>query len=73
MFQPAGVIVDQMGNIYVSNERSHQIKRWSPGAIEGTTIVGENAGGGGPAQFRFPRDLSFDRQSNLYVTDINND
>ncbi|CAF1203343.1 unnamed protein product [Adineta steineri] len=73
MFQPVGVIVDQMGSIYVSNVGSHQIKRWSPGAIEGTTIVGENEGGSGPTQLRFPQDLSFDRQGNLYVADINND
>ncbi|CAF4295391.1 unnamed protein product [Adineta steineri] len=42
--------IDHMGNIYVSNENSHQIMRWSPGAIEGTPIVGEIRSGSGPTR-----------------------
>ncbi|CAF1386868.1 unnamed protein product [Adineta steineri] len=42
--------IDHMSNIYVSNENSHQIMRRSPGAREGTPIVGEIQSGSGPTR-----------------------
>ncbi|CAF1295398.1 unnamed protein product [Adineta steineri] len=62
-----------MGNIYMSNVGSHQITRWSPGAIKGAPVVGEKNMGSGSTQLSYPYDLSFDRQGNLYVVDILND
>ncbi|CAF4755981.1 unnamed protein product, partial [Rotaria sp. Silwood2] len=42
------------------------------GAKQGTVIVGGNGWGQGANQFKYLRGLSFDRQGNLYVADLNN-
>jgi hypothetical protein len=42
---------------------------WSQGANEGTIVVGGNEYGQQSNQFSYPRNLSFDRQGNLYVVD----
>jgi hypothetical protein len=46
--------------------------RWCKGASQGNVIVGGNGEGEQANQFRYPGDLSFDRQGNLYVTDYYN-
>ncbi|CAF1031891.1 unnamed protein product [Adineta steineri] len=42
------------------------------GSCEGSIVVGENGKGAKPNQFRYPTDLSFDVQGNLYVVDHGN-
>ncbi|CAF1204071.1 unnamed protein product [Adineta steineri] len=74
LMKPLGVIVDHMGNIYVSMSTTgnNQITRWSPGATEGVPVVGEKELGIGSTQLQNPKDLSFDRDGNLYVVDTEN-
>ncbi|CAF0955126.1 unnamed protein product [Adineta steineri] len=67
-----GVVVDCMGNIYVSHALTCQITRWLPGAIFNGTIAGGQGCGKGTRQLFIPQDLSFDRQGNLYVVDTIN-
>jgi DNA-binding beta-propeller fold protein YncE len=66
---PQGVIVDQVGQIYVADWGNHRVMCWSQGANEGTIVVGGNEYGQQSNQFSYPRNLSFDRQGNLYVVD----
>jgi DNA-binding beta-propeller fold protein YncE len=66
---PHGIIVDQLGSIYVADCWNHRVMRWLKGAKEGTIVVGGNGQGEQPNQFGCPVDLSFDRQNNLYVVD----
>jgi sugar lactone lactonase YvrE len=71
---PNGVVVDQLGTVYVADNGNHRIVRWRKGATQGSVIVGENGGGGGQSnQLYRPDGLSFDRNGNLYVVEYGND
>jgi DNA-binding beta-propeller fold protein YncE len=41
-------------------------------AKEGSVVGGGNERGKQPNQFRYPQNLSFDRENNLYVIDCRN-
>ncbi|CAF1239688.1 unnamed protein product [Adineta steineri] len=73
LIHPIGMIVDHIGNIYMSDVRNSQITRWSPGTIEGVPVVGEKKDESKPMEISYLYDLSFDRQGNLYVVDTGND
>jgi DNA-binding beta-propeller fold protein YncE len=66
---PRGVIVDQLGQIYVADGGNDRVVRWCKGAKEGTIVVGGNGKEEQSNQFNYPTDLSFDRQGNFYVVD----
>ena len=70
---PLGVVVDQLGTVYVADEGNDRIMRWPKGATQGSVIVGGNGGGGQSNQLNGPFGLSFDRHGNLYVVDCGND
>jgi DNA-binding beta-propeller fold protein YncE len=72
LFNPIGVTVDQMGNIYVADSCNNRIMCWLKGSKEGRILVGGNGCGEQPNQFDYLRGLSFDRQGNLYVADRDN-
>jgi sugar lactone lactonase YvrE len=55
---PYGVIVDQLGTVYIVDCNNNRLMRWPKGAIEGSVKAN---------QFHSPCDLSFDRQNSLYV------
>jgi sugar lactone lactonase YvrE len=65
LLNPHGVIVDRQGTVYVSDLGNHRVMRWSPGANEGTVVVGGNGEGEQANQFNYPCGLSFDDQHNL--------
>jgi DNA-binding beta-propeller fold protein YncE len=67
-----GVVVDQLGTVYVAEEENHSIMRWVKGATHGSVIVGGNGRGGQSNQLTEPGGLSFDRHGNLYVVDSGN-
>ena len=69
---PLGVIVDQLGTVYVADCGNARIMRWSKGATQGSVIVGGNGGGSQSNQLNGPVGLSFDRHGNLYVVDCGN-
>ena len=69
---PRGVIVDQLGTVYVADCNNHRIMRWCKGATQGSVVVGGNGQGEQPNQLYYPLGLSFDRQGNLYVVDHGN-
>jgi len=69
---PQGVIVDQLGSVYVADYGNDRITRWSKGATQGSVIVGGNGEGSQSNQLNSPVGLSFDRHGNLYVADNGN-
>ncbi|CAF0719678.1 unnamed protein product [Adineta steineri] len=69
---PRGVVVDQLGNVYVVEQVNSRVVRWSKGATQGSIIVGNTNSGAEANQLSSPLYLSFDRQGNLYVADSSN-
>ncbi|CAF2712728.1 unnamed protein product, partial [Rotaria sp. Silwood2] len=69
---PQGVVVDQLGTVYVADARNDRIMRWPKGATQGSVIVGGNGRGEQSNQLNWPFGLSFDRHGNLYVVDCGN-
>ncbi|CAF5104029.1 unnamed protein product, partial [Rotaria sp. Silwood1] len=67
-----GVVVDQLGTVYVADLGNDRIMRWPKGATQGSGIVGGNCSGGQSNQLNGPVSLSFDRRGNLYVVDYGN-
>ncbi len=70
---PQGLVVDQLGTIYVADRENDRIVRWLKGTTKGSVVVGGNGVGEEPNQLHDPFSLSFDRFGNLYVTDREND
>jgi streptogramin lyase len=66
---PYGVVVDQLGTVYVADYTNQRVMRWPKGATQGSVVVGGNGGGGAANKFSGPLYVSVDRQGNLYVTD----
>lgn len=74
---PTGLARDAAGNLYVACQNSHVIQVVTPaGAVSvfaGTLDVSGSADGTGTgASFFSPAQLAFDRDGNLYVTDVGN-
>jgi sugar lactone lactonase YvrE len=72
LYYPNGVVVDQLGTVYVAEGGNARIMRWVKGATQGSVIVGGNGKGGQSNQLNGPVGLSFDRHGNLYVIDWRN-
>jgi len=75
--RPEGIVVDtKTGDLYVTEESNHRIRRISPtgrvSTLAGNEINGDADGIGGAAQFHFPRGITIDAEGNLYVADSGN-
>src|SRR5262249_18800297 len=66
---PAGVAVDQQGNVFVSELLNHRIQKLSP---TGQAVAQWGTYGDAPGQFRDPTGLAFDGSGNLFVADRTN-
>ena len=69
LYNPMGLLVNEVGDIYVADCINHRIMCWPFGSEEGQLVVGGNGQGEGSNQFRYPTGLSFDVENNLYVVD----
>ncbi|CAF4264876.1 unnamed protein product [Adineta steineri] len=71
---PNAVIVDNNGYIYVADGNNDRIVKWTTNYTAGGICVVGCTGSTGVAnnQFNGVRDLKFDMQGNLYVTDQQN-
>ena len=76
---PAGVAVDNSGNIYVADSGNNRVRRISPTGVI-TTFAGTGtatfSGDGGPAtnaDLQTPRGVAVDASGNLYIADKYND
>ncbi|CAF3381964.1 unnamed protein product, partial [Rotaria sp. Silwood2] len=73
LYYPQGVVVDQLGTVYVADCGNDRIMRWPKEATQGSVIVGGNGKGEQSNQLNWPIGLSSDRHGNLYVIDCGND
>jgi len=72
---PRGVVVDALGNLYISNEGSGHVRKVAPNGVI-STVAGNGAygtsGDGGPgaaAALSYPGGLAVDSVGNLYISD----
>ncbi|MGI9545534.1 MAG: sterol desaturase family protein, partial [Cyclobacteriaceae bacterium] len=73
---PRGIVVDKLGNLYLSDFRNHSIRKISPDGqvvtFAGNGTAGDANGIGVAAQFNGPWGLAIDIHGNLYVADTDN-
>lgn len=71
---PFGVCVDGAGNVFVTDQNNHTIRKITPAGVV-TTFAGQVGvpnvinGTGTAAAFNYPRGICIDAVGNLYVTD----
>ncbi len=77
---PARLVADAIGNIYVADTNNHAIRKITPGGVV-TTLAGSLAvsgnsnstdGTGATARFNFPRGILLQADGSLLVVDTNN-
>ncbi|HXB11739.1 MAG TPA: T9SS type A sorting domain-containing protein [Bacteroidia bacterium] len=76
---PAGVAVDDSGNVYLSDCNNQRVRKISKATgfintVAGNGTIGYSGDGGSAtaAEFAYPYGLNVDASGNLYVPDINN-
>jgi len=74
-YQPEGVAVDSLGNVYVADTANHMIRKITAGVVStlaGNTNSGSANGSGTNALFNAPQAVSVDTTGNIYVADTGN-
>jgi hypothetical protein len=64
--------MDINGNLYVSDSKRIEVRRWKRGEMNGTLITGGNGNGGQLNQLSCPTFIFVDGNESLYVSDMNN-
>ena len=72
---PYGVAVDNLGNVYVADNRANKIRKITPAGVV-TTLAGNGSassvdGTGAAASFNSPTGIAVDALGNVYVSDYN--
>lgn len=77
-YYPSGLVFDASGNLFVTEEYGHTIRKITPSAVV-TTFAGSitgasgsNNGTGTSARFSYPWDITIDASDNLFVTEWGN-
>jgi sugar lactone lactonase YvrE len=76
-YNPSGLVVDPLGNLYVSDSLNYRVRRVSPDGriitIAGSGTRGSQGDGGlaTSAQLQYPLGLTLDAAGNLYIADGN--
>ncbi len=74
---PQGVVLDSAGNLLVSDEGYHNIRKITPAGVVTTVGGGSDHSGnadgtGADARFYYPEGMAIDAAGNLYVADYGN-
>ncbi|CAM3675983.1 hypothetical protein FSS13T_26640 [Flavobacterium saliperosum S13] len=73
---PDGAVVDSQGNILISDQSNHKIRKLDTNGIvstfAGSGVAGFTDGTGATAKFYYPAGMAIDANDNLYVADYSN-
>lgn len=73
---PSGIAVDQQGNLYISDQNNHSIRKISPAGqvitLAGSKKAGAADGKGSDASFKSPAGICIDNKGFIYVADRGN-
>ncbi|TZF86380.1 T9SS type A sorting domain-containing protein (plasmid) [Pedobacter sp. BS3] len=72
--EPAGIVIDSSGTLYISDMRNHTIRKITPAGVVSTLAgtvgtAGFADGTGSAAKFNYPFGLAVDRSGDVYVAD----
>jgi len=67
-----GLMMNENGDLFVSDQEKHEVKRWRKGEKEGTIVAGGNGRGDQLNQLDVPTFIFIDRQETVYVSDCYN-
>ena len=76
-YNPRGIALDSVGNLYIADSNNNTIRKVSPGGIVTTLagmagVQGSSDGLGNAAAFNLPMGVTVDLAGNVYVTDSAN-
>ena len=68
---PWFLAIDNTGNLYISDGNNNRVQKWPPGALSGTTVVGDATGMSGvtASLLNDPEALLVDQTGALYIGD----
>jgi Secretion system C-terminal sorting domain/Putative Ig domain/NHL repeat len=73
---PDAAVTDSDGNIFITDQSNHSIRKITPEGIvstfAGTGSIGSNDGDGATASFYYPAGITVDSDNNLYIADFGN-
>ncbi|HLP63187.1 T9SS type A sorting domain-containing protein [Flavobacterium sp.] len=73
---PDAAVTDSDGNIFITDQSNHSIRKITPEGIvstfAGTGSIGSNDGDGATATFYYPAGIAVDNDNNLYIADFGN-
>jgi sugar lactone lactonase YvrE len=74
LYLPMAVVVDKNKYMYITDQWNNRILRWLIGACSGECIAScfDNSAGTTADRFFYARDIGFDSQGSLYVSDSSN-
>ncbi|CAF0753935.1 unnamed protein product, partial [Adineta steineri] len=67
-----GLTMDNNGDLYVSDTKKNEVRRWKQGEREGTIVAGGNGKGNHLNQLNCPTYIFVDEDQSIYVSDTNN-
>jgi mucin-19 len=72
---PVGLVVDNIGNVYIADYQNHRIRKVTPSGfvstIAGDEVQGSSDGIGTNAQFSYPRSITRDSAGNIFISESN--